>query len=325
MERGKSRALFSGTDRQVRHSKPRNIRVIPVRWRNILSDLLKTFYEEWHLSAGTNRTNELRDRDIMALNYLNDCESICELGVGSGMLLNMSNASYKAGVDISKEAIKNAKESMENTVDKLDLKVLDIDAEDLPWKEESFDGVMAVEVLEHLFDPVHALSEMNRVLKQERRIVITVPNIGYYYFRWYHLKSGEMSDFHGNGLIVNEHIRFYGVKSIKKLLELTGFEIINVKGAMKRIVKPQGVSAKKPKNNMSDVKILLRHLKPTPTNVMAKVNWLFKLWKIFPSFFAAGLVVEAVKKTNSEYKYNSAIDHQLRTLGDEELNINSVG
>ena len=53
-----------------------------------------------------------------------------------------------------------------------------------------------------------------------------------------------MSDFHGNGLIVNEHIRFYGVKSIKKLLELTGFEIINVKGAMKRIVKPQSVSAK---------------------------------------------------------------------------------
>jgi hypothetical protein len=58
---------------------------------------------------------------------------------------------------------------------------------------------------------------------------------------------------------------------------------------------------------------------------MAKLNWLFKLWKIFPSFFAAGLVVEAVKKTNSMYKYNSSIDHQLRTLGDEELNINSVG
>jgi hypothetical protein len=44
------------------------------------SDCFKTFYEDWHLNAKDNRVNEIRDRDIMVIDYLRGRESIFELG-----------------------------------------------------------------------------------------------------------------------------------------------------------------------------------------------------------------------------------------------------
>jgi len=43
-----------------------------------------------------------------------------------------------------------------NLAKKTDLQVVNVDNEDLLWANELFDGCMAIEVLEHLFDPVHA-------------------------------------------------------------------------------------------------------------------------------------------------------------------------
>lgn len=283
------------------------------------------FYNDWHKNAQGNRSHEIRDRDLMVLCYLKDCKSLFELGVGSGVVLKMSDASNLAGVDVSKNAIKIAEKLLnQGHAKSLDLKVLNIDNDELQWDSKSFDGAMAVEVLEHLFDPVHALSEMNRILKPNGKLAITVPNIGYFPCRWYHLKSGEMSDFHGNGMIVNEHIRFYSKKSLKMLLEVGGFEVVSIKGCMKKIVNSQGASIN-PLSSSSVKKIdVFRHLKPSLTNIVSKFNWLFKLWKIWPSLFAVGLVVEAVKITESKYKYNSAIDHQNRSSSEIIANINSI-
>lgn len=290
-----------------------------------MSNYFEKFYDDWHQNAQENRIHEIRDRDLMVLNYLKGCDSVFELGVGNGVILKMSDAANKAGIDVSKEAIKISEKSINEVYTKsVDLKVLNIDDDELPWESRSFDGAMAIEVLEHLFDPVHALSEMNRILKPNGRLAITVPNIGYYFFRWYHLKSGEMSDFHGNGMIVNEHIRFYGIKSLKILLEAGGFEIVSIKGCMKKIVSPQGANSDPLNSSSLKTKDVLRHLKPSLTNIFSKFNWLFKLWKIWPSMFAVGLVVEAIKITESKYKYNTAIDHQNRSSDEVNGNINSI-
>lgn len=68
---------------------------------------------------------------------------------------------------------------------------------------------------------------------------MTVPNNGYLPLRFYHLKTGEVSDIHGDGLILNKHIRYYCVQSITKLMELTEFGNINIRGAMKKRRKKQ--------------------------------------------------------------------------------------
>ena len=284
-----------------------------------MTDHITQFYEEWHRSAGANRSNEIRDRDLMALDFLRDCESVFELGCGSGTILDMSPAPIKAGIDISEEAIRVAGKTTSAAKPK-DLRTLNIDSADLPWDDETFDGCMAIEVLEHLFDPIHALAEMNRITKKHGKLVVTIPNIGYFHCRLYHLTSGEFSDFHGNGLIVNEHIRFYGVKTIRRLIELSGFKVVNIRGARKKVMQNSSESS----SGGISVKRILWALRPTPINVIFRCNILFRLWRWFPSLFAVGLVVEATKTENSMYRYNTAIDHQVRSLDKYALNVNTI-
>ncbi len=58
-----------------------------------------------------------------------------------------------------------------------DYSALDIiaDLEDLPIEKETFDGVMCIEVLEHVKNPLDALKEISRVLKKEGTLILTAP------------------------------------------------------------------------------------------------------------------------------------------------------
>jgi SAM-dependent methyltransferase len=48
-----------------------------------------------------------------------------------------------------------------------------------PYADESFDTVMCCELIEHLFeDPMHMMSEINRILKPGGHLVMTTPNAG---------------------------------------------------------------------------------------------------------------------------------------------------
>jgi len=47
---------------------------------------------------------------------------------------------------------------------------------DLPFESRAFDNVVAMEVLEHVTDPHRAFSEISRVLKDDGRLVVSVPS-----------------------------------------------------------------------------------------------------------------------------------------------------
>lgn len=70
---------------------------------------------------------------------------------------------------------------------KLDI-VSDITA--IPRPDASFDAIMCTEVLEHVPDPVAALSEMNRLLKPGGHLLLTAPFASLTHFAPYHFASG---------------------------------------------------------------------------------------------------------------------------------------
>jgi len=47
----------------------------------------------------------------------------------------------------------------------------------LPYSNESFDFVVCVEVIEHLYNPWFVISELRRVLKENGKLIISTPNI----------------------------------------------------------------------------------------------------------------------------------------------------
>lgn len=62
--------------------------------------------------------------------------------------------------------------------------VFDLDKGPLPFGDQAFDAVTMTMVLEHIFNPFHALREIWRVSKPNAQIVITVPNLASIRHRW---------------------------------------------------------------------------------------------------------------------------------------------
>jgi len=91
-------------------------------------------------------------------------------------------------------------------------------AQVLPFKADTFDGVICTEVLEHLNDPGTALSEIDRVLKPGGRVYITTP------MTWYlHYEPHDYFRFTPHGLKhLLEKYRF----NIVSLVPLGGLSVV---------------------------------------------------------------------------------------------------
>jgi ubiquinone/menaquinone biosynthesis C-methylase UbiE len=98
-----------------------------------------------------------------------------DIGTGNGFLPRIARASLNGvhitGTDFAENALAAAADALDEQ------KLADLDAQGLPFENESFDFITCLEVIEHLVFPEQALSEMHRVLKPGGRVVITVPNL----------------------------------------------------------------------------------------------------------------------------------------------------
>lgn len=88
---------------------------------------------------------------------------VLDLGCGAGLLTNqVAKAGYQAtGIDISSSSLKVAKaRDKTRTVD-----YVEGDVYNLPFADRSFDVVIATDLLEHVSDPRHVVTEASRVLQ----------------------------------------------------------------------------------------------------------------------------------------------------------------
>ena len=96
-------------------------------------------------------------------------------------------------------------------------KVMKADGQYMPIKSESFDSVVAGELIEHLKNPELFLKESHRILKENGKLIITTPNkkswwnmISKSYFIKYHIslftKNELISSLNKVGFSVNEFL-----------------------------------------------------------------------------------------------------------------------
>ena len=104
---------------------------------------------------------------------------ILDVGCGRGFYLKVLSDTFPGlklcGLDLSREYLTVAEKFINNG--KVELTSGSI--EDLPYKNNSFDSVIASEVLEHVEDDSKAIGEIYRVLKRGGNALITVPNKKY--------------------------------------------------------------------------------------------------------------------------------------------------
>jgi len=101
--------------------------------------------------------------------------------------------------------------------------ILQADAENLPFADNSFDHVFMVEVLEHLPEAGKALQEVRRVLKAKGRFLVAVPNKD-----WFHYERHMQT--RGRPQPLDQDWHWYGAAEIKALLGEFGFSPTKVRG-----------------------------------------------------------------------------------------------
>jgi 2-polyprenyl-3-methyl-5-hydroxy-6-metoxy-1,4-benzoquinol methylase len=134
---------------------------------------------------------------------------ILDLGCGVG---TYSKVLVKEGhrvlsVDTSKEALLHSKA---NGIANLGL----ISATSLPFKENTFDRILFLDVFEHLREPRKALKEIYRVLSPEGLLILST---SYPSFAGKYLYSMDPT-----------HQKLYSVQEVKELLESATFREIHV-------------------------------------------------------------------------------------------------
>ncbi|MBY0122677.1 class I SAM-dependent methyltransferase [Bacillus sp. S/N-304-OC-R1] len=94
--------------------------------------------------------------------FVPEGSSVCDLGCGDGFgSLKLSDAGYKVtGIDVSEEMIARAK-SVNNSDQFIKGDILN-----LPFPDDSFDAVIAINSLEWTEAPLKVLNEMQRVVKR---------------------------------------------------------------------------------------------------------------------------------------------------------------
>ena len=103
----------------------------------------------------------------------------CDLGFGPGILtafiLQQHTSWRAAGVDVSQHCLQHAQRLLtkKGLLERSELSVGDVRF--LPYPDEIFDVVIAVEVLEHIPDPEIGLSEALRVLKPGGYVITALP------------------------------------------------------------------------------------------------------------------------------------------------------
>jgi SAM-dependent methyltransferase len=112
--------------------------------------------------------------------------------------------------------------------------LFDAERDRFPYDDESFDLVLACEMFEHMLrDPMHMLTEINRVLADGGAMILTTPNVASY------LAVARVLEQSGNPQLYSKypdprgefveaeipHVREYTPRELREAIECAGFEV----------------------------------------------------------------------------------------------------
>lgn len=133
---------------------------------------------------------------------------VLDVGCNDGRYLQYFSAG-SVGIDINRDALAQCREKG------LAVTEVDINQQGIPFDKESFEVVFFSHVLEHLANPIQALSEVHRVLTPHGILILGLP-VEKNAISWV-LREDYFADHPG-------HTFSFSVNGARHLLEVTGFK-----------------------------------------------------------------------------------------------------
>lgn len=175
-------------------------------------------------------------------NFFKRGRKVLDVGCGVGIFGSILIEKFKLkvyGLEISEAAIRKSRGmGIDTRFGNIDLK--------WPYRSRFFDIVSGNQIIEHIINPDHFLTEARRLLKKNGLLILSTPNLSAWFNRiiflfGYHPFFSEASTVDktvGLGftrkITPNRkplgHIRVLSVRAIRDLLDMHGFELISIKG-----------------------------------------------------------------------------------------------
>jgi SAM-dependent methyltransferase len=154
------------------------------------------------------------------------CRKILDLGCGpgtTGLELKRLRKCEVCGVEIFEGAAQIARQNLD------EVRVLDLD--DLTpgyFSDNSFDCIIAADILEHLRNPLRVLKNLLPSLQAGGFVVAFIPNVAHY--STIHQLLRQNWNYQDSGLMDRSHLRFFTHRTIKELFMNSGLEIVSFRG-----------------------------------------------------------------------------------------------
>jgi len=187
-----------------------------------MKKLLNNILQNTHDQALRRRARLL----ISNLNLKGD-EKVLDAGCGDGYYIKILLEIYPNleiyGIDIDPKALEAARRNLEKELRTKKLKIYEKSITETGFQDNFFDAAFSSEVLEHVPNDIEALNEIKRVIKVDKKYIITVPNYNFPFMwdpiNWFlqkffntHIKKGFFAG------IWNQHIRLYTIDTFMNLI-----------------------------------------------------------------------------------------------------------
>lgn len=150
---------------------------------------------------------------------------VLDVGCATGRIAEKLTKEKKCtvvGIEVNKAMVKIAKKRCSKVI-MANVELL----KSINFPEKYFDIILFADVLEHCRNSGEILRNLRRYLSDDGYILVSIPNVANWEIRL-RLLLGKF-DYKGGTILDDGHLRFFTLSSIKKLVEESGYKVIEVK------------------------------------------------------------------------------------------------
>jgi 2-polyprenyl-3-methyl-5-hydroxy-6-metoxy-1,4-benzoquinol methylase len=152
---------------------------------------------------------------------------VLDVACGCGVFSSFCNekGAFTYAIDISKVMVKNVHQTDKGIL------LTQTSGENLPFRNNVFDVVLALDVIEHLHNPIQFLNEIHRVMKENGVLLLTTDNTQFLFMRFFWIYRSLSWRVRKNVAkepkqkLPSTHIKDYSVDEIIRLLQNANFAI----------------------------------------------------------------------------------------------------
>lgn len=164
-----------------------------------------------------NHESFVREKFIQVSRLIPENSKVLDIGCNNGKIKDFLKNPVYYGVDIDKELIS------ELVKEGIKAKQADLNKNELSFKNEKFDFVLLLDVLEHVVNPQKLLIDSKKRLKKDGKIIVSLPNDYHILNKIRFLLNRHITE---NPFAPYGHLHYFPIKSGEKFLKNNGFEIL---------------------------------------------------------------------------------------------------